>query len=136
MTPKQRMTFQFSQFEEELMRKLIELAKARKGFTHPNPVVAAAVYKDQSTISIGVHQKAGLDHAEVIALKEAGSLAKGASIMITLEPCTHYGGTPPCTKIIKNRVKACGRYFLSLGLSSRKFPSPKFKFLILIILLK
>lgn len=91
----------FTLFETTLMKKLIEKANQFKGFTRPNPVVAAAIYKNETILSIGVHQKAGDDHAEVIALSHVSPQdAKGASMMVTLEPCTHHGKTPPCVDSI------------------------------------
>jgi diaminohydroxyphosphoribosylaminopyrimidine deaminase/5-amino-6-(5-phosphoribosylamino)uracil reductase len=90
----------FSVFEELLMKRLLEEAEQFRGLTHPNPLVAAAVYSDERIISIGVHKKKGCDHAEVDALKQAGALAKGASLMVTLEPCTHTGSTGPCVTAI------------------------------------
>ena len=91
----------FSDFETTLMRQLISAASAFKGKTKPNPVVAAAVFKNNKCLSIGVHQRAGDDHAEVIALSSLSD-CEGASIMVTLEPCTHYGKTPPCVEAIIN----------------------------------
>ena len=90
----------FSVFETSLMQDLIQQASAYSGFTHPNPLVGAAVYKDETIISIGVHQKKGEKHAEVLALEKAGSSANGASLMVTLEPCVHHGSTPPCVDAI------------------------------------
>ena len=91
----------FSPFETQLMHQLIKLATPFVGATKPNPVVAAAVYKDRAILSKGVHQKAGDDHAEVIALSTVDD-PSGAAIMITLEPCTHFGKTPPCVEAIIN----------------------------------
>lgn len=99
MNPRQTQT-NFSDFEKTLMRDLLDLAQAQLGKTTPNPVTAAAVYTADGIISKGVHQKAGSDHAEVVALKQAGAKAKGASLMVTLEPCSHHGKTPPCIDAI------------------------------------
>ncbi len=97
----------FTPFEDRLMQRLIRLAAKKKGQTWPNPFVAAAVFKDNQVISIGVHQKSGGPHAEVIALQKAGAQAQGASLMITLEPCTSSGKTPPCVEAIqKAGIKA------------------------------
>lgn len=93
-------TADFSSFEVQLMRQLLKESEFYKGKTKPNPVVAAAVYSDHTLISKGFHVKAGLEHAEIQALRKAGSLAKGAQLMITLEPCTHFGKTPPCVDFI------------------------------------
>ena len=97
---------EFSKFEVSLMKQLINEANIHIRKTYPNPRVAAAIYKNDKIISIGVHQKKGTDHAEQIAIKAAKSKAKGANIMITLEPCTHTGSTPPCVDaIIKAGIK-------------------------------
>lgn len=90
----------FSSFELRTMRALIRMARRKKGVLGKNPMVAAAVIKDQTCIAYGVHQKEGGDHAEVIALKKAGEKAESATLMVTLEPCTHHGKTPPCTDAI------------------------------------
>ena len=90
----------FTDFETETMLSLIEMASGQRGKTFPNPMTAAAVISDNTVISIGVHQKAGDDHAEVVALKEAGNKTKGATLLVNLEPCTHIGRTPPCTEAI------------------------------------
>jgi len=84
---------------------LKEALKAR-GKTSPNPMVGAVVVKNGRIIAKGFHKKAGLPHAEIIALDKAGSLAKGSTLYVTLEPCAHFGRTPPCVdRIIKSGVK-------------------------------
>jgi len=91
---------------EKYMRLAIELAKKAEGKTSPNPIVGAVVVKNDKIIGEGYHKKAGLPHAEVSALKEAGSGAKGATLYVTLEPCDHFGRTPPCAQaIIKSGIK-------------------------------
>ena len=87
-------------FDENVMKGLLKKAEERVGFTDPNPVVAAAVYHGETCISEGVHQYSGSDHAEVIALHKAGKKSKGATLYITLEPCTHEGKTPACVDAI------------------------------------
>ncbi len=82
------------------MSMAMKLALKAKGMTSPNPLVGALVVKDGRIIGRGYHQKAGLPHAEIIALAEAGLEAKGAVLYVTLEPCTHYGKTPPCVDTI------------------------------------
>ncbi|MDR7435519.1 MAG: bifunctional diaminohydroxyphosphoribosylaminopyrimidine deaminase/5-amino-6-(5-phosphoribosylamino)uracil reductase RibD [Armatimonadota bacterium] len=84
--------------DEENMR--IALALAQQGHPSPNPMVGAVVVKDGKIVGRGFHQAAGGPHAEVLALEEAGELAKGATLYVTLEPCAHYGRTPPCTEAI------------------------------------
>jgi len=79
------------------MERALELAVCGRGSVSPNPMVGAVVVRDRRIVGEGWHKKAGGAHAEVIALKEAGSLARGATLYVTLEPCCHYGKTPPCT---------------------------------------
>tara|TARA_A100001015_G_C15018858_1_gene726937 strand:- start:1180 stop:2286 length:1107 start_codon:yes stop_codon:yes gene_type:complete len=86
--------------EEEAMRLTLALAKQKKGETSPNPMTAAVILKDQKIISIGIHEKKGTPHAEAIAIKSAGKKAKGATIIVNLEPCTHQGDNPPCVSLI------------------------------------
>jgi diaminohydroxyphosphoribosylaminopyrimidine deaminase/5-amino-6-(5-phosphoribosylamino)uracil reductase len=84
----------------------LKLALKAKGKTFPNPMVGALVVKDGKIIGKGFHARAGLPHAEVIALDEAGKKAKGAVLYVTLEPCVHFGRTPPCVnRIIDSKVK-------------------------------
>lgn len=84
----------------------IKLSLRAKGKTSPNPLVGALVVKGWRIIGEGYHKKAGLPHAEVIALDQAGKEALGSTLYVTLEPCAHFGRTPPCTNtIIKSRVK-------------------------------
>jgi diaminohydroxyphosphoribosylaminopyrimidine deaminase/5-amino-6-(5-phosphoribosylamino)uracil reductase len=91
---------------EYYMRLAIQLARKAEGMTSPNPMVGAVVVKQGKIIGRGYHLKAGSAHAEVIALDEAGSLARGARLYVTLEPCAHFGRTPPCVdRIIKSGVK-------------------------------
>jgi len=88
------------------MNLAMKLALKAKGMTSPNPLVGALVVKDGRIIGRGFHTKAGLDHAEIIALEEAGDNAKGAKLYSTLEPCTHFGKTPPCVdRIIQSGIK-------------------------------
>lgn len=91
---------------EKYMRLAIKLAKKADGMTSPNPSVGALIVRKNRIVGKGYHEKAGLPHAEIIALKEAGGLAKGATLYVTLEPCNHYGRTPPCTDaIIKSGIR-------------------------------
>jgi diaminohydroxyphosphoribosylaminopyrimidine deaminase / 5-amino-6-(5-phosphoribosylamino)uracil reductase len=88
------------------MELALRLALKAKGMTSPNPLVGALVVKDGAVIGRGYHEKAGLPHAEIIALDDAGKEAKGATLYVTLEPCTHFGKTPPCVdRIIQSGVK-------------------------------
>ncbi len=85
---------------EYFMRRAIELAVKAKGKTSPNPMVGAVVVKNGRIIAEGFHEQAGLAHAEVVVLGKAGAKAKGGTLYVTLEPCAHYGRTPPCTDMI------------------------------------
>ena len=82
------------------MRRAVSLARQALGSTSPNPAVGAVVVKDGEIVGEGFTQLAGEDHAEVVALREAGSRANGATLYVTLEPCNHFGRTPPCTDAI------------------------------------
>ncbi|GAU11120.1 hypothetical protein TSUD_197440 [Trifolium subterraneum] len=88
------------------MRKSVELARKGLGYTSPNPLVGCVIVKDAQVVGQGFHPKAGQPHAEVFALRDAGDLAENATAYVTLEPCNHFGRTPPCTEaLIKARVK-------------------------------
>ena len=78
------------------------LAEAAKGIgrTSPNPAVGAVLVKDGQIVGRGYHRRAGAAHAEVVAIRRAGKRARGAELYTTLEPCNHYGRTPPCTSAI------------------------------------
>lgn len=89
--------------DERYMRQAIELAEQARGWTNPNPVVGAIIVKEGAIIVTGYHQKYGELHAERNAIREAaqqGEDIRGATIYVTLEPCCHYGKTPPCTEAI------------------------------------
>ena len=93
---------------EKYMRMAIELAKKGAGAVNPNPMVGAVVVKNEEVIGEGYHKFFGGPHAEVYALEDAGKEAEGATIYVTLEPCSHYGKTPPCAKkIIDMGIKKC-----------------------------
>lgn len=82
------------------MKLALELARSANGQTSPNPLVGAICVKEGLIIGTGAHLKAGTPHAEVHALRMAGTESKGADLYITLEPCAHKGKTPPCTELI------------------------------------
>lgn len=82
------------------MKLAIELAKGVVGQTSPNPPVGAVVVKDNRVVGVGAHMRAGDKHAEVLAIEMAGEKAHGADLFVTLEPCAHYGKTPPCANLI------------------------------------
>src|SRR5262249_48488268 len=79
------------------MWRALELAQAGLYTTTPNPRVGCVLVRDGQIVGEGFHEKAGEAHAEVRALQAAGPLARGATAYVTLEPCCHQGGTPPCT---------------------------------------
>lgn len=81
---------------EKYMRLALDLALKAQGMTRPNPLVGAVIVKDGHVVGTGYHRKAGGPHAEVFALCEAGSKARGGTIYTNLEPCSHQGRTPPC----------------------------------------
>lgn len=88
------------------MQRALSLAAQGRGRTSPNPMVGAVVTKQGLVVGEGYHRRAGEDHAEVIALREAGDSAFGATLYLTLEPCCHYGRTPPCTdRIIQTGIQ-------------------------------
>ncbi|KAH6788932.1 Cytidine/deoxycytidylate deaminase family protein [Perilla frutescens var. frutescens] len=88
------------------MRRCVELAKKAIGCTSPNPMVGCVIVNDGKIVGEGFHPKAGQPHAEVFALRDAGDLAENGTAYVSLEPCNHYGRTPPCTEaLIKARVK-------------------------------
>lgn len=82
------------------MRRALRLARKAIGWTSPNPPVGAVIVKGNSLIAEGYHEGAGKPHAEAVALAKAGEKAEGATLYVTLEPCDHYGRTPPCTQAI------------------------------------
>ncbi len=93
--------------DEYWMAQALELAQRAKGLTSPNPLVGAIILdSDGNLVGEGYHQKAGLPHAEIMALQKAGEKAKGGTLYVNLEPCSHYGKTPPCVKaILENKLK-------------------------------
>lgn len=86
--------------EQQYMELALELAARAKGRTSPNPLVGCVIVRDGEIVGQGYHQKAGTPHAEVHALREAGERALGATVYVTLEPCSHYGRTPPCAEAL------------------------------------
>ncbi|MCX5668361.1 MAG: bifunctional diaminohydroxyphosphoribosylaminopyrimidine deaminase/5-amino-6-(5-phosphoribosylamino)uracil reductase RibD [Candidatus Omnitrophica bacterium] len=91
---------------EKYMRLAIELAKKAEGMTSPNPMVGAVIVKNRRIVGRGYHKRAGLPHAEINALHQAGAKAKGATLYVTLEPCVHFGRTPPCAAaVIKSGIE-------------------------------
>ncbi len=92
--------------DQEYMRRAIALARLGEGWAHPNPLVGAVIVKDGRIIGEGYHHKCGELHAEREAVRSLRESAEGATIYVTLEPCCHYGRTPPCTEaILENKIK-------------------------------
>lgn len=87
--------------DRDYMELALELAASAKGNTNPNPCVGAVLVKEGVIVGTGLHRKAGEPHAEVHAFKMAGDHAKGATLYVTLEPCSHFGKTPPCANLVK-----------------------------------
>ena len=111
------MNYQNKDIDEYFIAQTFNLAKKAEGFTSPNPMVGAIVVKDGLAVGDGYHEKAGLPHAEIAALKKAGSRAKGATIYVSLEPCSHFGKTPPCIYAIK-------KYGIKRVVAATKDPNP------------
>src|SRR5262252_392121 len=86
--------------DERFMRRALELAERGRGRTAPNPVVGAVVVRGSEAVGEGWHRALGEHHAEVEALARAGAAARGATLYVTLEPCAHWGRTPPCVDAI------------------------------------
>jgi diaminohydroxyphosphoribosylaminopyrimidine deaminase/5-amino-6-(5-phosphoribosylamino)uracil reductase len=82
------------------MRRALDLARRGWGQTAPNPMVGAVVVRDGQVIGEGFHGRYGEEHAEVAALRQAGANARGATLYVTLEPCSHHGQTPPCADAV------------------------------------
>lgn len=82
------------------MKRAIAIAQKGEGFVNPNPLVGAVILKDEKIVGEGYHAYYGGPHAEVNAINQAGEKARGAIMYVTLEPCNHYGKTPPCTEAI------------------------------------
>lgn len=96
----------FTAFDHEMMGRALNLAQKGVYTTSPNPRVGCVITQNNTIVGEGFHQKAGEPHAEVHALRQAGDKAKGATAYVTLEPCSHYGRTPPCAEaLIKAGVK-------------------------------
>ena len=90
-----------NKLDEYFLKKTFDLARKGTGIVSPNPLVGACVVKEGTIIGKGYHRGVGTPHAEIEALKKAGDKARGATLYVSLEPCAHYGRTPPCTEAIK-----------------------------------
>lgn len=88
------------------LEKTLHLAKKAEGFTSPNPLVGAVIARNDRIIAQGYHKKAGSPHAEVIAIRKVKEDLRGATLYVNLEPCCHFGKTPPCVdEIIRKGIK-------------------------------
>ncbi len=86
--------------DDQIIKKALKLAKRGSGYVSPNPMVGSIIVKNGEIVGQGYHHCFGKDHAEVVALKNAGERAKDATLYVNLEPCCHHGKTPPCTDAI------------------------------------
>lgn len=87
-------------FDQQMIQRCLELARQGLGYTSPNPLVGSVIVQNGEVVGEGFHPKAGEPHAEIFALRAAGEKAKGATVYVNLEPCNHYGRTPPCTEAL------------------------------------
>jgi diaminohydroxyphosphoribosylaminopyrimidine deaminase/5-amino-6-(5-phosphoribosylamino)uracil reductase len=90
----------FTQADERYMRRALALAARGRGWVEPNPMVGCVLVRGDRIVGEGYHRKFGGPHAEVWALRQAGRAASGATAYVTLEPCCHFGKTPPCTEAL------------------------------------
>ena len=96
----------FNQKDHYYMNLALNLARDKSGLTGPNPSVGCVIVKNDEIISIGQTGKNGRPHAEYNAIKSCKENLKGSKMYVSLEPCTHYGKTPPCSNIIiKSKIK-------------------------------
>jgi diaminohydroxyphosphoribosylaminopyrimidine deaminase / 5-amino-6-(5-phosphoribosylamino)uracil reductase len=86
--------------DDAYMRRALELAEKGRGLVSPNPLVGAVVVQDSEVVGEGWHRGPGTAHAEVVALETAGERARGATLYVSLEPCSHVGRTPPCAPAV------------------------------------
>ena len=92
--------------DNHFMEMALDLAKKGRGFTSPNPMVGAVIVRENKIVGKGFHQAAGMAHAEINAIAEAGTLAQNGTLYVNLEPCNHIGRTPPCSeKIVAAGIK-------------------------------
>jgi diaminohydroxyphosphoribosylaminopyrimidine deaminase/5-amino-6-(5-phosphoribosylamino)uracil reductase len=100
------MGLECSMDDQQWMKRALRLAEKGRGRTSPNPMVGAILVKDGKVVGEGYHAKTGEAHAEIIALQQAREETRGAILYLNLEPCTHYGKTPPCApQVIEAGVK-------------------------------
>lgn len=97
---------------EPMLRRAYALAERGRGTTSPNPMVGCVVVRDGEIVGQGFHERAGGPHAEVVALDAAGAAVRGSHVYVTLEPCNHFGTTPPCV----DRLRAEGVAAVTIGM--------------------
>ena len=108
------------------MKRALQLSVKGIGHTNPNPMVGAVIVKDGRIIGEGYHRKYGEAHAEVNAFDNATEDVKGAEMYVTLEPCAHYGKTPPCAeRIVKEGIK---KVYIAIGDPNSKVGGKELKF--------
>src|SRR5947208_947529 len=90
----------FTDFDREAMQRALELAARGLSTTDPNPRVGCVIAREARIVAEGWHERAGEAHAEVLALRAAAAQAAGATVYVTLEPCSHQGRTPPCVEAL------------------------------------
>lgn len=96
----------FSSRDKHFMKRALLLAEKGRGTTSPNPMVGAVIVRGNTIVGEGFHKRPGEPHAEIIALRKAGASARNATLYVSLEPCSHYGRTPPCVdSIIQAGIK-------------------------------
>ena len=119
----------FSKKDKIYMSLALTLARARHGLTGENPSVGCVIVNNDQIISIGQTGYNGRPHAEYNAIKNSTDLLEGSTMYVTLEPCNHYGQTPPCTKeIIKNKIN---KVIYSIDDVDNKVKGKSFKILLL-----
>ena len=127
---------QFSSLDHQYMAEALQLAARGLYTTSPNPRVGCVIVNNNQIIGRGAHLKAGEPHAEIYALRQAGAAAEGADVYVTLEPCSHFGRTPPCMNaLIEAKVR---RVFVAMqdpnplvaGLGNKKLQDEKIEVLV------
>src|SRR5262245_48213996 len=103
--PRERASYPFAgpkQADADLMARALRLAEKWRGRTAPNPIVGCVITDARGRVlAEGAHRAAGAKHAEIEALGKLGNCAPGATMYVTLEPCTHHGRTPPCVPVVR-----------------------------------
>src|SRR5512141_3255903 len=87
-------------FDQQMMQRCLQLARQALGKTSPNPLVGSVIVQNGIIVGEGFYPKAGEPHAEIFALRQAQERAKGATLYVNLDPCNHYGRTPPCSEAL------------------------------------